>query len=244
MSRKTLARMDDPYNGVIVILELVAIHRPTLEELDKLVAEEKGARGLRIQYHSGNQDILSFCWRQLDVIKLADRCFELTERGQHLHRYLYTPAFAEELFGLLVQMSAERFSYFYHVYLALKRHVQQGKTTITQPEFRALLDETNQVSKKEIKRLMIACRAIEIRDDMVCLNSRLLGIDPTEAQITRLLHSIERMMQEEGRLVYADTIRRLAKRHPEINIGEVEARLRSRLWLNASRTVEYIDGIR
>jgi len=244
MTRKTLARMDDPYNGIILILELVQSHQPTLEELGKLITEEKSTRGLRVQYNSGKEDILFFCRCQLGIIKLTGRRFELTETGRLLHRYLYTPAFAEELFRLLVQESAERFSYFYHVYSALGHYVQQGQTTIAKIELEALLDETNQVSKKEIKRLMMACGAIEIQGDVVCLNPRLLGIDPIEVQVTQLLNSIERMIQEERRLVYPETIKRLAKLHPKINISEIEDKLRSRLWLNATRTVEYIDGIR
>ncbi|MFQ5884214.1 MAG: hypothetical protein ACE5IO_03845, partial [Thermoplasmata archaeon] len=216
----------------------------TIEELDKLIPEEKSARGIQAEYHSGVEDVLYFCRRQLGVVKLKDNRFKLTQAGERLHRYLYTPAFPEELFRLLIQTSTERFTYFYQVYSALNRYVQQGVTTIPQPELRALLEETNRVSKKEIKRLMIACGAIEVKGDTVSLNPRLLGIDPTEVQITQLLNSIAPMIQEEGRLIYPETIKRLETLHPEIDIRRLEPALRSRLWLNASRTVEYIDGIR
>lgn len=244
MARKSLARMGDPYNGIILVLDLVSAHSPTSEELDKLIAEEKSARGIQAEYHSGVEDVLYFCWRQLEVIKLEDNRFELTQAGERLHQYLYTPAFPEDLFQLLIQTSTERFTYFYQVYSALNRYVRQGVTTIPQSELRALLDETNRVSKKEIKRLMIDCTAIEIKEDAVSLNPRLLGVDPLEVQITQLLNSIETMMQEEGRLVYSGTIERLWELHPAIDIRQLEPALRSRLWLNATRTVEYIDGIR
>jgi len=236
--------MGDPYNGIILVLDLVSTHNPILEELDKLVAEEKSARGIQAEYHSGVEDVLYFCWCQLNVIKLDDDRFELTQAGEQLHSYLFTPAFPEELFQLLIQTSTERFTYFYHVYSALNRCVRQGVTTIPQAELRALLDETNRVSKKEIKRLMIDCMAIKIKEDAVSLNPRLLGVDPMEVQITQLLNSIEGMIQEEGRLVYSDTIERLEELYPDIDIRQLEPVLRPRLWLNATRTVEYIDGIR
>jgi len=236
--------MDDAYNGIILILELVRVHHPTLGELDKLVAEEKGARGLSVQYHSGKEDILSFCQCQLKIVKLVNRQFELTGRGQHLHRFLYSEAFPEELFHVLVSMSAERFLYFNHVYIGLTRHVQKGRTTIARAELEALLDETNKVSRKEIKHLMVACGAVEIQDDKVRLSPHLLGIDPTEVQIRHLLNSLEDVMKEHGRLVYAEAIGHLERLHPDINIKAVESRLRSHLVLNASRTVEYIDAIR
>ena len=91
---------------------------------------------------------------------------------------------------------------------------------------------------------MIDCTAIKIKEDAVSLNPRLLGADPMEVQITQLLNSIQGMIQEEGRLVYPDTMERLEELYPGIDIRQVEPTLRSRLWLNATRTVEYIDGIR
>jgi hypothetical protein len=244
MARKTLARMEDPYNGIILVLDLVSVHKPTIKELDRLIPEEKSAKGIRPEYHSGEEDVLFFCWRQLGIIKLEDDHFELTSAGERLKKYLYTPAFPGELFQLLVQASLERFTYFYQVYSALNKYVCQGVTTITHSELQALLDETNRVSKKEIKRLMLACGAIEIENGSITLNLHLLGIDPTEVQIIQLLDSIRQMKQESGQLIYSDTIEQLETLHPEIDIERLESRLRSRLWLNASRTVEYIDGIR
>lgn len=242
--RKTLTRMDDPYNGIILILELVGMHCPTLIELEELVVEEKEARGLRVQYNSGKEDVLYFCWHQLGIVELVGEHFKLTETGERLRRYLYTPAFSEELLQALVEASLKRFTYFYQVYSALNQYARKGVTTLTHSTLQALLDETNSVSKKEIKRLLIACRAIAIGDDMVSLNPHLLGIDPAEVQVTQLLNSIARMIEREGRLVYSDTVKQLEMLHPEIDIRKLEFALRKRLWLNAARTVEYIDGIR
>lgn len=242
--RKTLTRMDDPYNGIILTLELVGMHSPTLIQLEELVVEEKEARGLRVQYNSGKEDILYFCWHQLGIVELVGEHFKLTEAGERLKHHLYTPAFSEELLQLLVEVSLERFTYFYQVYSALNRYVRKGVTTLTYSTLQALLDETNSVSKKEIKRLLVACKAIRVEDDMISLNPRLLGIDPAEVQVTQLLNSIARMIEKEGRLVYSDAIKQLEILYPETDIRKLELALRKRLWLNATRTVEYIDGIR
>ena len=83
--RKTLTRMDDPYNGIILILELVGMHSPTLIELKALVFEEKEARDLHVQYNSGKEDILYFCWHQLKgPCGVGIGRFRLTQRAIRL----------------------------------------------------------------------------------------------------------------------------------------------------------------
>jgi len=243
--RSTLARMDKPYEGIILILELVEAHNPRLSDLDALIAKARMDRMGGPYYKSGDEDILFFCTRQLGIIEQGeDDRFHLNGKGGKLHRLMYTPGFKTELFLALLEASMERFSYFHKVYESLEGYVRRFQTRLPRPVFDAIISETNRASGKEIRHLLLGCGAIKEEGQDVILQSEFFSMDAEEIQIGQLLTAIGDMLERDGRLLYPDTMTRLQALYPAIDVKALEPQLRSRLRVNSTRATEYIDGLR
>jgi hypothetical protein len=223
---------------------LTAQHNPTQTELDELVRQHKADKLRGPRYYSGKEDILYFCRDQARLLQVDNGRIELTEKGQELYGFLHTPEFGIRLFHWLVEASKERFSYFYKVYQALEAQAREGNLEIPVSAFNSILAETNKVSAKEIRRLLLDCGAVRQQDDSLILEPVFFSIDVRQRELNRLLSAISKMLTEEGRLIYPDTRARLRDLYPSIDLENLEGDLRARLRLNSTRAVEYIDGIR
>lgn len=242
--RPTLPYMRQPFEALELIVELVRSYCPTLEELSHHLLEQRRTKGLRFYYREGKEDVLYFAWKQVGLVVLERGRFELTEKGKELSRYLHTPNFGRELFRVLVEASTQKFRYFREVYETLNDHAEADVLVLSRAEFDQVMQRANVRSGKEILALMKGCGALKEGPLGYRLSPEHFGLSLEEAQLRSLLRSIESMFSSDARLTYADAMARLRLVHPHVALEPLEPELRRHLWLSASSSVEYIDGIR
>lgn len=245
--RPSLPLMDRPYEGIELLLQLVAQYSPTQSELDALVAQYRQGNLQRLYYNPGpgKDDILYFCHKQLSLFDVRNARFQLTDSGRELYRFLHTPRFGMQLFHHLVECSREKFTYFYRVYEALQIRAQRGEFEMLLSTFDSLLlEKSNKRSFKEIRRLFFGCGAVRQEDEKIVIIPSFFFVNLRQKQLERLWASVPQILANEGRLTYAEVVARLLRLHPSLDWGELEAEFRSGLILNWTRASEYVDGVR
>jgi len=243
--RPSLPLMGRPYEGIELLLQLVAQHRPTLSELDKLVGQYKQASLQGVGYYSGKEDILHFCHEQLGLFDIKNGRLELADNGRELYRFLHTPQFGMHLFQHLAECSREKFTYFYRVYEALEVRARGGEFEMALPTFNSLLlEKSNKRSSKEIRRLLFGCGAVRQEDDNIVIIPSFFSVNLRQKQLERLWASVPQILENEGRLTYAELVARLRHLHPSLDWDELEAEFHSGLILSRTRASKYVDGVR
>ena len=249
--RQTLPAMGRPYEGIQLLLELVAQNTPTLIELDELVRQQRQNYLPGLRYYSGKEDILYFCHKQLGLFNFVDNHFQLSDWGRNIYRYLQTPEFDRSLFFHLVERSRisksglKNFASFYRVYDTLETYAQSGEFEIPLSLFNSLLlEKSNKWSSKEIRNLFIGCGAVQEKGDMITVDPSFFSVDLRQKQIEDLWVATARILQTEGRLIYPELVAKLRGIHPAIEWYELETAFRSGLILSKTRASEYVDGVR
>jgi hypothetical protein len=243
--RPSLPLMDRPYEGIELLLQLVAQHSPTQSELDALVAQYRQGSLQRLYYNPGKEDILYFCHKQLGLFDVRNNRLQLTDNGRKLYRFLHTPQFGMHLFQHLVECSREKFTYFYRVYEALEMRARSGEFEMLLSTFNSLLHEkSNKRSSKEIRRLLFGCGAVRQEDDNIVIIPSFFSVNLRQKQLEHLWASVPQILENEGRLTYAEVVTRLRHLHPSSDWDELEAEFRSGLILSRTRASEYVDGVR
>ena len=244
-ARITLPLMGRPYEGIELLLKLVARYVPTISELDELIRERQQTVLLGLIYYSGKDDILYFCHKQLSFFEIENDRLELTKKGHELYQYLDTPQFGMRLFQYLVECSYDKFRSFYWVYQALEILAQKGEFEITLNDLKSiLLEKSNKRSSKEIYQLLIGCGAIQENDKSIRIIPSFFSVDFRKKQLDRLWTTTAQLLESEGRLLYPDLRLRLTNDYPSIDWQDIEADFRSRLILSRTRASEFADGVR
>lgn len=245
--RATLPRMGRPYQGIQLLLELVASYNPSEPQLDELVREHQEDSLPKLVYLSGREDILFFCYRLLKLFDydLCERRFRLSDVGRSLCHFLHTPEFGFRLFSHIVERSRESFTYFYSVYEALEMKALDGQFELPTRAFRSLvLERSNKHSSKEIQSLLFESGAIREQPDSIVIEPSFFSVDFRERQIEGLLVSTEQMILQYGRQVYPDLLARLRRIYPYADWDQLEDAFRARLIISRTRASEYVDGVR
>jgi len=238
--RRTLPPMGRPYEGIQLLLELVAHHNPKLTELDELVRQRSQDYLPGLTYSSGKEDILYFCYRQLGLFTSADNRFWLSDSGRGIYRDLQTPEFDMSLFLHIVERSRENFAYFYRVYDALEAYAQRGEFEIPLPVFNSLLlEKSNKWSSKEIRNLLIGCGAVQEKDNAIAVVAPFFLVDLKQKQLERLWEVTAQILQKEGRLIYPELVAKLRGIYPSMDWHELETAFRSGLVLSKTRASEF-----
>ncbi|MBA7635556.1 hypothetical protein ES703_43160 [subsurface metagenome] len=242
--RPSLPLMGKPYEGIELLLNLVAQRNPSQSELDELMQQHRQGDLQGLSYYSGHDDILYFCHKQLGLFEIINGVFKLTDDGREIYRFLDTPQFGVRLLQHLVECSSEKFSYFYWVYKDLESRVQKGDLEMPQTEFKAMvLEKSNKRSSKEVTRLLTGCGVILEKEDKVFINGSVFSMDLRQEQLERLWRSTAQILELDGRLIYPEILTRLQQLYPNMDWDDLERDFRSGLILSSTRASEYVDGI-
>lgn len=241
--RRSLPTMDYPYEGIVQVLEMVAREQPTAEELQLKFSQRKQTGRPTPFFRKGDDDILYFVWRLLDLVRFDGLRLCLTEAGQKLYMHLYSDDFGIELFRYLLAESRYKFSYFFQVVDELRSQVHLYGRRLPLSTYRSILGRTNRRSLKEIHSLLGACGVVREIGSEIEVDALILDQDTDTLDLQRLLESARSLISQRGTMVYGDFIGELAKVFPSQRLSELETKLRSHLRINASRTTEYVDGV-
>jgi len=237
--------MYSPYEGIALLLELVAQNRHTQKELDDLVINHKEIHSLQLYYNPGKDDILCFCHKKLGLFDIVDNRFQLSAQGSALYQYLNTPEFGMQLFLYLVECSKENFTYFHRVYEALEMLAQRGEFELPLSVFNSLLiEKSNRRSNKEIGKLLIGCGAVHKHDDRIQIDPDFFSVDLLQKQLERLWSETIKILRSGKRMDYQELVAELNNVYPSVDWSEIQDAFRSGLMLTRTRASEYVDGLR
>jgi hypothetical protein len=180
----------------------------------------------------------------LDLVGLNGDRFELTNKGQFLYRKLHSEDFGIELFRILYRESQSKYRYFAQVVDSILAKAKFSSGKITADNYRSILAGTNKQSSKEIDDLLTNCGVINKLNDEISVNINALNQDTGDSEVDHLLDSVRSLVNERGSVPYSEIINALSEICHPTRLKQLESELRSHLIISATRTQEYIDGVR
>lgn len=239
--RQSLPIMGYPYEGIVQILEIVARDQPTIEDLRHWFQQRKESGRPTPFFRSGDDDMLYFVKTLLGLVALDGSRLRLSELGRELYTRVHTDEFGSALFRLVLEASRQRFTYFAHAVDRLHEHISLYGCVLETPRYHAILQETNKRSAKEIHALLVGCGVVHKLNGEVEVSVQELEQDTDT--VDHILQRISSMVAAHGPIVYSEAIDELKKTYAPCRLSTLEAKIRTHLRMNATRTTEYIHGV-